>query len=155
MPTGLPTTNSTNKYPNVKQLSWAINYCSSQLLPYLHWALSNQHLYWPWEAVTIAKWKACVSGFANKTHIVLLASAIKYNITVYVRSSGCQYKHLGGGLFFWGPVQCISCILCPEPFYLFRVWLMSGGLESQSFGMEMPEACLSNTDKSDAKTFAL
>jgi len=25
MPTGLPTTNSTNKYPNVKQLSWAIN----------------------------------------------------------------------------------------------------------------------------------
>ena len=26
MPTGLPTTNSTNKYPNVKQLSWAINY---------------------------------------------------------------------------------------------------------------------------------
>ena len=60
-----------------------------------------------------------------------------------------------GGLFFWGPVQCISCILCPEPFYLFRIWLVSGGLANQSFGMEMPEACLSNTDKSDAKTFAL
>ena len=26
MPTGLATTNSTNKYPNVKQLSWANNY---------------------------------------------------------------------------------------------------------------------------------
>ena len=75
---------------------------SSHLLPYLHWALSNQHLYWPWEAVTIAKWKACVSGFGNKTHIALLASAIKYNITVYVRSWGCQYKHLGWPLLL-GP----------------------------------------------------
>ena len=65
---------------------------SSHLLPYLHWALNNQHLYWPWEALTIAKWKACVSGFANKTHIAL-ASAIKYNITVYVCSWECQYKH--------------------------------------------------------------
>ena len=59
-----------------------------------------------------------------------------------------------GGQFFWGPLQCISCILCPEPFYLFRVWLVSGGLANQSFRMEMPGACLSNTDKSDAKTFA-
>ena len=32
MPTGLPTTNSTNKYPNVKQLSWAINYTLPNLL---------------------------------------------------------------------------------------------------------------------------
>ena len=31
MPTGLPTTNSTNKYPNVKQLSWAINYVIKQV----------------------------------------------------------------------------------------------------------------------------
>ena len=54
--------------------------------------LGTQHLYWPWEALTIAKWKACVSGFANKTHIAL-ASAIKYNITVYVCSWECQYKH--------------------------------------------------------------
>ena len=31
MPTGPPTTNSTNKYPNVKQLRWAINYIGPHL----------------------------------------------------------------------------------------------------------------------------
>ena len=36
MPTGLPTTNSTNKYPNVKQLSWAINYCAWHILAHVH-----------------------------------------------------------------------------------------------------------------------
>ena len=39
MPTGLPTTNS-KKYPNVKQLSWAINYLS--LCSMLRKGLKNQ-----------------------------------------------------------------------------------------------------------------
>ena len=96
--------------------------------------------------------------------LACLALAIKHILRLPLllnTTSQCMCAHESastntrGGLIFWGPLQYISYILCPEPFYLFRVWLVIGGLANQSFGMEMPGSCLSNTDKSDAKTFAL
>ena len=123
---------------------------SSHLLPYLHWALSI--------FIDPEKLWRLPNG-----RLACLALAIKHTLRsplLLNTTSQCMCAHESastntrGGLIFWGPLQCISYILCPEPFYLFRVWLVIGGLANQSFRMEMPGACLSNTDKSDAKTFA-
>ena len=46
---GVPTTNSTNKYPNVKQLSWAINYCAWHILAHVH-GRSRRTRAWQWHA---------------------------------------------------------------------------------------------------------